>query len=254
MSMAERFGNALAHKTSRRGFIGRAAVIGSALVVNPLRFVLTPQSAEATVWDCNYSACGGPNALHCNLPMTGTCLNYADDTYNNYKGGCGDGYTAFCCSLEGGDNDSCPDGSFVGGWWKANQNSSTYCGGGNRYIIDCNAFCLDTGTCDQCTGNVHADPDGQNPWCSNDPCSTGCIDQTCHCKGSNCVNRKESCNWFRYGQCRQNVQCSGPVVCRLTRCSNRDQPPWVEFSCTNHNLNDWPTACHDAGCLTAYSC
>jgi hypothetical protein len=107
--------------TSRRGFLGGAAVVGAALAVNPWGYLVKPASA--------YDAVCGNDA------------------------GCGDGYSVFCCTINNGAN-SCPPNTFIGGWWKADN--SSFCGGSARYYVDCNAFkggpwqcrCAE-GTCDQ---------------------------------------------------------------------------------------------------------
>src|SRR5690606_25867147 len=87
----------------RRRFLSRAALVGTALAVNPFGFLLRPQSAYASV-------CGPANE-------------------------CSQGWTAFCCTINGGAN-TCPPGSYVAGWWKIT--SSSFCRGGARYIVDCN--------------------------------------------------------------------------------------------------------------------
>ena len=86
-SLAERIVNRVAERsqrprTSRRGFLGGAAVVGAALAVNPFSYLTRPASAYDSV-------CG------------------ADNT-------CADGYTVFCCTINGGNN-SCPPDSFIGG-------------------------------------------------------------------------------------------------------------------------------------------
>jgi hypothetical protein len=96
----------------RRSFLVRAAVVGAALATNPLRFVLRPGTAYASV-------CG-------------------DGT------GCGTGWTVFCCTVNGGAN-TCPPGSFAAGWWKAD--GSAFCGGAARYYIDCNRLPSEPGAC-----------------------------------------------------------------------------------------------------------
>lgn len=125
-SLAERVVNRLAGKirgfsTSRRGFLGGAAVVGAALAVDPFGYLTRPASAIDAI-------CG------------------ADNT-------CAAGYTVFCCTINGGNN-TCPPDSFIGGWWKADH--SSFCGGNARYYIDCNAYrdgrytChCNTTTCDQ---------------------------------------------------------------------------------------------------------
>ena len=127
-------------------------------------------------------------------------------------GSCGDGWTAFCCTINGGRN-SCPSGSFIGGWWKADN--AAYCCGAARYIIDCNASC---------------------------PTSCGC-----RCAGGSCDDRRTCCNQFRYGQCHQEISCYGPVVCRVATCT----PPWQYTSaCSSASATDNATVNHGAPCLT----
>ncbi len=96
----------LARKFSRRSFLFRSTLIGSALALNPWRFMLRPGTA--------YAAVCGPDAS------------------------CSSGWTVFCCSINAGSN-SCPPGSIPAGWWKTDR--SGFCEGGARYIIDCNATC-----------------------------------------------------------------------------------------------------------------
>ncbi|WP_426572154.1 LGFP repeat-containing protein [Aquihabitans sp. McL0605] len=99
--------------TTRRSFLTRTAVLGSALAVGPIDFILKPGTAYAY-----------------------TC------------GVCSDGWTAFCCTINSGKN-SCPPNSFVAGWWKADN--AAYCCGAARYIIDCNATCPTQCSC-RCAG------------------------------------------------------------------------------------------------------
>ena len=96
----------LASRSSRRGFLFRAAVVGSALALNPWRFLLRPGTA--------YASLCGPDA------------------------GCDSGWTVFCCSINEGRN-ACPPGTIPAGWWKTD--ASGFCEGGPRYILDCNATC-----------------------------------------------------------------------------------------------------------------
>lgn len=173
-----------APSTSRRGFLGSAALVGAALAVNPWGYLVRPASAYDTI-------CGGDAA-------------------------CGDGYSVFCCSINGGKN-SCPPNSFIGGWWKAD--SSSFCGGSARYYVDCNAY--------------KGDPTWQ-----------------CHCGSGSCDQRRVACNQFRYGQCSLEITAaqSGPVVCRLVSCA----PPWQRFAgvCTATSATDNRTGTHTAPCLT----
>jgi hypothetical protein len=99
---------------TRRSFLVRTAIVGSALLVNPLRFLLRPGTA--------YASLCGPDAS------------------------CGSGWTAFCCTVNDGHN-TCPPGSVPAGWWKADN--SSFCNSGPRYYIDCNATC---GSCG-CNGS-----------------------------------------------------------------------------------------------------
>ncbi len=96
----------LSGRTSRRGFLLRAGLVGSALAVDPKGYVLRPGTAYAAV-------CGDGAS-------------------------CTSGWTAFCATINSGVN-ACPPGSIAAGWWKAD--GASLCGGAARYIIDCNATC-----------------------------------------------------------------------------------------------------------------
>ena len=87
----------------RRRFLYRLAVVGSALAIDPLRFLTRPTPAYASV-------CGSGNS-------------------------CSAGWSVFCCTINDGAN-TCPSGSYVAGWWKVD--SSAFCLGSPRYYIDCN--------------------------------------------------------------------------------------------------------------------
>ena len=107
-------------RTSRRGFLRRAAMVGTALVAAPATYILRPVTAEAAVTpgDC-------PSGSKCN-----------------------DGWTDFCSNIHGVN--TCPPGALVGGWWRAEGN--TYCNGGSRYYMDCHGAecscgCGASGTC-----------------------------------------------------------------------------------------------------------
>ena len=125
-SWSERLVTTLAHRLERRGlsrrsFLVRTALVGSVLTVAPLRWVLRPTTAYASI-------CGDGAR-------------------------CDQGWTAFCCTINDGAN-TCPPGSFVAGWWKIDD--SPFCRGEPRYIVDCNrspgASCrcrCASGTCDQ---------------------------------------------------------------------------------------------------------
>ena len=105
----DRVAATLAAHTDRRGFIQRSAIVGSALVVNPVGFVLRPISAYAAACECRGQPCSCGTA-------------------------CCDGYTEFCCTLTGAN--TCPPGTVTGGWWKAD--GTGFCGGAARYYLDCN--------------------------------------------------------------------------------------------------------------------
>ena len=98
---------ALDTHTSRRGFLRRAAMVGTALVAAPAAYILRPGSAYGAVVP---SQCSG--GARCN-----------------------DGWTDFCCNLHGVN--TCPPGDVVAGWWRAEGN--TYCDGRSRYYMDCNS-------------------------------------------------------------------------------------------------------------------
>ncbi|HEX3540204.1 MAG TPA: hypothetical protein VHT75_07125 [Acidimicrobiales bacterium] len=110
MTLVDRISSGMT-RLDRRGFLARAAVVGSALAVNPVDYVLRPMTAYAAVCSCvGGCACGSA---------------------------CCDGYTEFCCTLSG--RNACPPGTSAAGWWKVD--GSGFCGGGPRYYIDCNAHC-----------------------------------------------------------------------------------------------------------------
>jgi LGFP repeat len=96
----------LSRRTSRRGFLVKAGVLGAAMASDPFGYVLKPGTAYASV--C------GPGAS------------------------CSSGWTVFCATINKGVN-ACPPGSIAAGWWKAD--GAPLCGGKARYIVDCNATC-----------------------------------------------------------------------------------------------------------------
>ena len=184
-SLTERMVNRLANrtpeaKTSRRGFLGAATLGTAALTVSPWRYLTEPADA--------YTSVCGPDAE------------------------CSDGYSVFCCTINGGHN-TCPPNTFAGGWWKADR--SSYCGGGARYYIDCNA-------------------------------KPGYYFH-CHCNTTSCDHRLVACNVFRYGQCNTQIHGVTPVVCRKISC----RPPWELYptSCGHSSATDNNTAQHTAPCL-----
>lgn len=166
-------------RPGRRSFLQRAALVATALVVDPVGFVLRPQTAWASV-------CGPANE-------------------------CSQGWTAMCCTINGGAN-TCPPGSYAAGWWKVS--SSAFCNGGDRYVVDCNRT-----------------PSAQ--------CE-------CRCADGECDRRRVCCNNFRYGQCHQEVPGTTEVVCRVVICT----PPWEwDETCTTTVRTDERTRDHNASCL-----
>lgn len=137
--LAERAATFLGRRgPSRRSFLQKTALVGTALAVAPTEYLLRPGSAYAAV-----CACGGQNC-----PCGALCC---------------DGFTEFCCTMTG--ENVCPPGTIAAGWWKAD--GSRYCNG-PRYYIDCNATC-------HCGGGAFC-PDGcsDSPWgcgCANGDCN-----------------------------------------------------------------------------------
>jgi hypothetical protein len=179
---------------SRRSLLVGAAVAGSALATNPKQYALRPVAAYATI-------CGPGNTAS-------------------------SGWTVFCCTINKGVN-ACPPGSFAAGWWKAAD--SSWCGGGYRYIVDCNA------SCSKCSTG-----------CSDGICDSRCWSCSCG-SGSTatCDQRRVCCNAFRYGQCNTQLRCSGGVHCRVVSCV----APYKWENCTTTSLSDNRTAEHSAPCL-----
>ncbi len=142
-------------RSSRRGFLRKSALVGSAMVAAPADFVLRPGTAYAAICNCNGSAC--------------QCGSQ-----------CCDGYTEFCCTMNG--SNGCPPGTLYGGWWKAD--GSGFCGTGPRYYLDCNAPCGDCGCGPSgvCSGS-----------CSGTPC--GCANGSCANRKAGCTGfRYGQCN------------------------------------------------------------
>lgn len=198
-TLLDRAAGFLADRLDRRNLLGKAAVVGSAAVAAPLEFGLRPRSAYAAVCNCSGSSC--------------SCGSL-----------CCDGYTEFCCTLNGAN--ACPPGTVTAGWWKVD--GSQFCGGAARYYLDCNAQC---GPCDCGITGV---------------CSGACSGTGCGCAKGSCGNRKAGCTRFRYGQCNQQIRCVGPIVCRVVTCA----PPWVfDPACGTSSRTDAATRFHDRPCL-----
>ena len=112
--LVDRAGTAIAARTSRRGFITKSALAGSALATVPSAYVLRPGTAYAAICRCNNQ--------DCDCGQT-----------------CCDGYTEFCCTLTG--ENTCPTDTVPAGWWKVDGSSFCTASGapGPRYYLDCNA-------------------------------------------------------------------------------------------------------------------
>lgn len=179
-------------RTSRRGFLVRTAVVGSAFAVAPLRFVLRPQTAMAAI------------------VRPGDCAG----------GLCADGFTEFCCAINGGSN-TCPPGAYIGGWWKCSDyRGRRLCGEqGVRYYLDCNRL-----------------PGGPLPG-------------SCHCANGDCRNRHTGCNLFRYGQCNTDIPELTEILCRVVICEHPSSV--AEFHCNSSYKEDNRTCTHESPCLPA---
>jgi hypothetical protein len=183
---------------SRRDVLVGATVAATALATNPKQYALTPVAAYATI-------CGPGNTAS-------------------------SGWTVFCATVNKGVN-ACPPGSFAAGWWKAAD--SSWCGGGYRYIVDCNA------SCSKCTTG-----------CSDNMCDSRCWSCSCGTGSTaTCDQRRICCNAFRYGQCNTQVKCSGGVHCRVVSCV----APYKWTACTTTSLTDNRTSEHSAPSLPKWS-
>ncbi len=193
----------LARRSPRRGFLAKTALVGSALAVAPIDFVTKPATAYARICNCSGSQC------NCNRL-------------------CCDGYTEFCCTIYG--TNGCPPGALYGGWWRVS--GSNYCGGSNRYYMDCHE------PCNGCSCGA------------NGVCSGKCNGTRCGCALGSCRNRKAGCTHFRYGQCNQDTKCVGPIVCRVVTCT----APWkLEPNCTKSSRTDNATRNHNRPCVSELS-
>jgi hypothetical protein len=179
----------LEERFSRRSALTRLAVAGSALAVAPVRYLLYPGTALGIV-------------------TPGHCRD----------GLCTDGYTAFCCEIHQGLN-TCPAGTFVGGWWMCTDyRGHQLCqGAGIRYYIDCN--------------NLPGQP----------------FPGGCRCADDDCSRRRQACNVFRYGQCNTHIKGTTTVVCRVVTCEKPSRIP--SLNCNSTLMVDDAVCGHEAGCL-----
>lgn len=187
--LVKRLGGLLERRTSRRGVLARASVAAAAFAVAPVRYLVRPGTAWAVL-------------------TPGSCSG----------GLCTDGYSAFCCEIEHGNN-RCPDGCYIGGWWKCTDyTGSSLCHAeGQRYYLDCNRL------------PGHSIPGG------------------CQCANGTCGERRIDCNVFRYGQCNTQIGGVTEVVCRLVICRN---PASVAgLNCNGTIAVDNNTCHHEWDCL-----
>ncbi|MBW3609423.1 MAG: twin-arginine translocation signal domain-containing protein, partial [Actinobacteria bacterium] len=82
-AVLERIATVLDHRLSRRGFVARSALAGTAMAVAPTEFMLKPVGAYQAICSCAGASCACGSA-------------------------CCDGYTEFCCTLTGMNR--CPPG------------------------------------------------------------------------------------------------------------------------------------------------
>ena len=108
--LVEASARVLERKLSRRGFLRRAAIVGSALVAAPATYVLRKNTA--------YSA------------VAVTCPDCSGGDL------CCDGWTEFCCTLHGPN--TCPPGAVIAGWWRAEfpGDGPDHCQGSSRYYME----------------------------------------------------------------------------------------------------------------------
>jgi hypothetical protein len=179
----------LEKRASRRSFLARFAVAGSALSVAPLRYLLRPGSALSVI-----------NCRDCR-PGSKCC----------------DGYTVFCCTLTGFN--ACPANSFMGGWWKC----TSYTGNGPcaaegvRYYIDCNV--LPGSSCERC-GCANGTCSHRRTCCNvfrYGQCTPSIVEVTpIVCRMIKCVN---PCTLYRQCDCtykQDNTTCGHEedAICR----------------------------------------
>lgn len=157
ITLVDRAGEAIANRTSRRGFLNRSALVGTALAAAPATYILRPGDAYGAICSCNGQSCA----------CGSTCC---------------DGYTEFCCTMTG--ENTCPTGTIPAGWWKVD--GSSFCtssgGPGPRYYLDCNA--IPSGPCG---------PSGVTK--STDLCDCSCADGDCTNRKACCTAfRYGQCN------------------------------------------------------------
>jgi hypothetical protein len=187
-SFTQQAASTLSRKVSRRGFLVRMTVVGSALTIAPMRYLLRPGSAWAAT-GC-FGCASGTFCPNC-ADKTTLCPSSANST--------------FCCSLSGGAN-SCPTGTHACGWWRCCI-PTTYCSSGYRYFVDC------------------CDPNCESPHCSNNHCNSRvecCFASTwsnCNgnagtirCRAVLCVNPSQVYNCNPTPVFTENTCCQGSTA------------------------------------------
>ena len=150
-------------------------------------------------------------------PVEASALIYCPDCPPSSK--CCDGYTIFCCTIDADHRNKCPPYTFIGGWWKCTNYTGPYkCSDVNhRFYLDCNRL------------PGRACPNG------------------CRCALNNCVNRRECCNVFRYGQCNLQIPQVTEIACRVVKCINPCRAYPNNCNCTLKVDNN--TCNHETHCL-----
>jgi len=193
--LAERVAGFLGAHTSRRGFIARTAVIGSALAVNPGGFVLrparrTPRSAGRLQ---TAPPATPPSAVRRTVPTSAH-----------------------------------PARSWVAGGRPTDQATAA--------VDRATTSTVRTRALAAARAAAATTPSARRP------ASTAAATAT----SGSCDQRRVSCNYFRYGQCHQEIGCGGPVACRVVSCT----PPYELFGeCSNASATDNATTEHSAPCL-----
>ncbi len=101
----------VSRRLSRGGFFRRSAMVGAAMALAPVRFLLEPQTASAFTTTC--TSCS-----------SGSACRQANST--------------FCCTINGGAN-QCPPNSGECGYW--------FCSTRNLFYLDCCSIGSCTGHC-----------------------------------------------------------------------------------------------------------
>jgi len=110
-TIVSRAAGAFSTRTSRRSFLLRISLIGSALAVAPVRFLMRPESAWGVV----------TRALTCDCPPGSGCTCGSSTC-------CDDQTSTFCCSLGYTNGPACPVGHACGYW---------YCSSTGYFYLDC---------------------------------------------------------------------------------------------------------------------